>query len=122
MNETEKIKEVVMEKYSLIAKGETGSCCGGRIAVSDVVLSGELPDSIASASEMYAGCVSGAMQKSDYLMVIESEGLKNVRIRKEKDINVPDDLLMQYATRKEIDDYRALGSAIKSITVTAIKE
>ncbi|MCK7532181.1 MAG: methyltransferase domain-containing protein [Marinilabiliales bacterium] len=29
MKETEKIKEVVREKYSLIANGESGSCCGG---------------------------------------------------------------------------------------------
>lgn len=36
---------------------------GGHFSVSDVVASGELPDSIKSGAELYAGCVSGAIKK-----------------------------------------------------------
>ncbi|MDH5604816.1 MAG: arsenite methyltransferase, partial [Cyclobacteriaceae bacterium] len=36
---------------------------GGHFSVSDIVLLGDLPESIRSSAEMYAGCVSGAVQK-----------------------------------------------------------
>lgn len=36
---------------------------GGHFSVSDIVLSGTLPNEIIKEAEMYAGCVSGAIQK-----------------------------------------------------------
>jgi ubiquinone/menaquinone biosynthesis C-methylase UbiE len=36
---------------------------GGHFSVSDIVLDGNLPDQLKNAAEMYAGCVSGAIQK-----------------------------------------------------------
>ena len=40
---------------------------GGHFCISDVVLNGKLPNELLSAAEMYAGCVSGAVPKDDYL-------------------------------------------------------
>jgi arsenite methyltransferase len=40
---------------------------GGRFAVSDVVVEGELPTAVRSDMEAYVGCVAGALEKSDYL-------------------------------------------------------
>ena len=40
---------------------------GGHFSISDIVLEGELPAEIKEAAEMYAGCVSGAIQKNSYL-------------------------------------------------------
>src|SRR5690606_36380597 len=40
---------------------------GGHFSISDVVLVGDLPENLRSAGEMYAGCVSGAIQKDAYL-------------------------------------------------------
>lgn len=41
---------------------------GGHISISDIVLRGKLPEGLQQAAEMYAGCVSGAIQKYDYLL------------------------------------------------------
>lgn len=56
---------------------------GGHFSISDVVLSGELPEKIKSAAEMYAGCVAGAIQKDDYLKIIADAGFKNIALQKE---------------------------------------
>src|SRR4051795_2021939 len=40
---------------------------GGHFSISDIVLEGELPKEIKQAAEMYAGCVSGAVQRQVYL-------------------------------------------------------
>src|SRR6476646_972063 len=71
---------------------------GGHFSISDIVLEGELPKEIQQAAEMYAGCVAGAIQKSDYLDLIETTGFKNSTIQKDKPIIVPDDILLQYLT------------------------
>ena len=41
---------------------------GAHFSISDIVLDGQLPDKLKEAAEMYAGCVSGAVQKNTYLV------------------------------------------------------
>src|SRR6187397_1732468 len=50
---------------------------GAHFSISDIVLVGGLPDDIKNAAEMYAGCVAGAIQKKEYLQLIEANGFKN---------------------------------------------
>ena len=50
---------------------------GGHFSISDIVLVGELPDSLRNAAEMYAGCVSGAIQMDEYLDIIRQTGFEN---------------------------------------------
>ncbi|MDX5422304.1 MAG: arsenite methyltransferase, partial [Hymenobacteraceae bacterium] len=69
---------------------------GGHFSISDVVLVGELPEDIVKASEMYAGCVSGAIQKEEYLQILRETGFQNITIQKEKVIQVPDEILRDY--------------------------
>ena len=94
---------------------------GGHLSVSDVVLKGELPDKIKHAAAMYAGCVSGAMQKDEYLNVISESGLLNIKVQKEKVINIPDEVLLNYLNQQEIDEFKKSGTGIFSITVYAEK-
>jgi SAM-dependent methyltransferase len=94
---------------------------GGHFSISDIVLVGELPAKIREAAEMYAGCVAGAIQKQEYLGLIESTGFTGVILQKEKPIHVPDDILAQYLTQNEIDAFKASGTGIFSITVYAEK-
>src|ERR1700760_4715017 len=77
---------------------------GGHFSISDIVLVGELPVKMREAAEMYAGCVAGAIQKDEYLGLIEATGFKAITIQKEKSIVVPDDILGQYLTESEIAD------------------
>lgn len=94
---------------------------GGHFSISDIVLLGDLPETIREASEMYAGCVSGAIQKQEYMDLIKSQGFVNIQIQKEKQIIVPDDILQQYLSEAEITDYKNSNNGIFSITVYAEK-
>ena len=94
---------------------------GGHFSISDIVLEGQLPKEIKEAAEMYAGCVSGAIQKQDYLELIEANGFKNSTVQKDKAIIIPDDILANYLSTEQISAFRQSGTGIRSITVYAEK-
>lgn len=94
---------------------------GAHFSISDIVLEGALPPAIQEAAEMYAGCVSGAIQKQVYLELIESNGFTNITIQKEKAIVIPDDILSGYLSAEEITAFRNGSTGIYSITVYAEK-
>jgi len=94
---------------------------GGHFSISDVVLTGELPATIQQAAEFYAGCVSGALQESDYLGIIHDLGFEDVRVMKRKPIVVPDDILAKHLSAEEIAAFKASGTGIFSITVRGAK-
>lgn len=94
---------------------------GGHFSISDIVLEGELPAKWKEVAELYAGCVSGAIQKSEYLKIIEEAGFKNMTLQKSKPIIIPDSVLGQYLTEQEVSDYKKGKVNITSITVYAEK-
>ncbi len=94
---------------------------GGHFSISDVVLVGKLPDKLKNAAEMYAGCVSGAIQKETYLELIQINGFKDMRIQKEKPIVIPDDILQNYLTAEELYEFKSGNTGIFSISVFAVK-
>jgi SAM-dependent methyltransferase len=94
---------------------------GGHFSISDIVLQGALPAAIRQAAEMYAGCVSGAIQKNDYLQLINSNGFTNITIQKEKPVVIPDDILTGYLSKDEITQFRNSHTGIYSISVYAEK-
>ena len=93
----------------------------GHFSISDIVLEGDLPEKIKNAAEMYAGCVASAIQMEDYLKIIENSGFKNMTLQKKKPIIVPDDILKNYLTDEEIQQYKDSSTRIYSITVYAEK-
>lgn len=94
---------------------------GGHFSISDIVLVGDLPDTLREDAEMYAGCVSGAIQKDEYLGHIEDLGFENITIQKEKTIKLPDDILAKYLSEEEMDEFKNGNTGIYSITVFAQK-
>jgi arsenite methyltransferase len=94
---------------------------GAHFSISDIVLEGALPKAIQQAAEMYAGCVSGAIQKQVYLELIEQNGFTGITIQKEKPIVIPDDILSQYLSKEELEQFRNSPTCIYSITVYAEK-
>lgn len=54
---------------------------GGRLMVSDIVLTKELPENIKNSMDAYVGCVSGAILKDEYLNKIKAAGFENVEIK-----------------------------------------
>ena len=55
----------------------------GRMAISDIVLNGTLPEEIKNSELAYIGCIAGAVQKEYYITLIYNAGFKNVTILKE---------------------------------------
>ncbi len=94
---------------------------GGHFSISDVVLSGKLPEQLKNAAEMYAGCVSGAIQKETYLELIKINGFTDMRIQKEKPIIIPDDILKNYLSPEELVAFKTGNTGIFSISVFAAK-
>ncbi len=94
---------------------------GGHFSISDIVLTGELPVQMKAAATMYAGCVSGAVQKDDYLNIVKNAGFRNITVQKEKLITIPDQILLDYMTADEAKRFIRSGSGIYSITVYAEK-
>jgi SAM-dependent methyltransferase len=94
---------------------------GGHFCISDVVVQGELPKSLKDDAIMYAGCVAGAMPKEEYLAVIKNAGFENVEIKKEKNIELPDELLSIYLSAEDLNKFKTGETGIFSITVTGWK-
>ncbi len=94
---------------------------GGHFSVSDIVASGELPPSIQAGAELYAGCVSGAIEKDKYLGIIEDSGFENITVQKERVIDIPDDIYLKYISEEELKKFKESGVNLISINVYADK-
>jgi arsenite methyltransferase len=53
---------------------------GGRLAVSDIALKGELPEAIARSMAAYVGCIAGAIRMDDYRAGLLDAGFEHVEI------------------------------------------
>lgn len=94
---------------------------GARFCVSDMVIHGEIPDELRKSAAMYAGCISGALKEEEYLSLITASGFRNVKVKKSKQITLPDSLLAEYLSKEGLDEYHRKMQGIFSITVTGEK-
>jgi arsenite methyltransferase len=95
---------------------------GGHFCVSDVVIKGFLPENLRKDAELYAGCVSGAIDMDDYLGIIKMSGFINIEIHKQKEIQLPAELLEKYLLPAELEIFNTGNVGIFSITVSAYKQ
>jgi arsenite methyltransferase len=100
---------------------------GGRLMVSDIVLTKKLPDIVKKSVEAYIGCVAGAALEIEYLGAIEAVGFNDVRVVDEMGItpdsveNDPVALSIAEGLELSKDEIRDIAGAIKSVKVAAIK-
>jgi len=94
---------------------------GGHFSISDIVLQGHLSDKWKETAELYAGCISGAIQKEEYLDIINEAGFTNITVQKEKEILIPDEILAAHLSTEEIDLYKKSNVKVLSTTVYADK-
>ena len=94
---------------------------GGHFCVSDVVVKGTLPEKLQKDAEMYAGCISGASEISEYLNIIKNSGFSETEVHKLKMIKLPDSLLLQYYSEDEFINILKEKSGIFSITLSGFK-
>ncbi len=53
---------------------------GGRLAISDVVIEGDLPDAVRRDQQAYVGCIAGALERNDYIARLQGAGFESVHI------------------------------------------
>jgi arsenite methyltransferase len=94
---------------------------GAHFCVSDIVIKGEMTAELQKSAEMYAGCVSGAVEEDGYLKLINDAGFKNIEIKKRKKIDLPDEVLNEFLSEQGLREYNENVKGIFSITVSAEK-
>jgi ubiquinone/menaquinone biosynthesis C-methylase UbiE len=102
------------ETYRILKKG-------GHFSISDIVLQGELPQGLRDDAVMYAGCVSGALQKEEYLEVVRKAGFKNLIIQVQKKLDLDEAIYLKYFSKRETEDFKRSSRGIYSITLNAEK-
>jgi arsenite methyltransferase len=107
-------KQAFAETFRVLKKG-------GHFSVSDIVLVGDLPEGLQKSAEMYAGCVAGAIQKDEYLSIIQQAGFTNITVQKEKRITLPEEILKDYLSKEQIQNFISGETGIFSVTVFAEK-
>ncbi len=63
---------------------------GGRFAVSDVVVRGEVPDAVRQSMLLWVGCIAGALDESDYRVRLLSAGFVDIGMETTRTYNVED--------------------------------
>lgn len=115
------VLNLVPNKHKVISEIYRVLKPGGHFSISDIVLNGSLPDKWKTVAELYAGCISGAIQREEYLNIIKEAGFTDITLQKEKNIVLPDDVLANYLNPDEIESYKNSNTRIQSITVYAKK-
>ncbi len=63
---------------------------GGRFAVSDVVVRGEVPDSVRRSMLLWVGCIAGALEESDYTAKLKDAGFADIDLEPTRTYNIED--------------------------------
>mgnify|MGYP001092732544 CR=1 FL=1 len=85
---------------------------GGRLAISDIVTTAELPDDMQKEVALYTACVAGAANVAELTAMLEQAGFSNVQIRPK---DASREYISQWAPGRGVEDY------IASATIEAIK-
>ncbi len=85
---------------------------GGRLAISDVVASTELPDEIRDDLALYSGCMAGALQISELQDILEGHGFEQINIAPKDESK---DFIKDWAPGRGVEDY------VLSATIEAVK-
>ncbi|MBV6397522.1 MAG: Arsenite methyltransferase [Anaerolineales bacterium] len=95
---------------------------GGKLAVSDIVTEGELPDAVRKSLAAWAGCVAGAVQAREYIRIMEAVGFTGIEVKPVYfDREVVDGALDEM--KLDVSQYprEAVYKAVYSAKITAYK-
>lgn len=74
---------------------------GGRFAVSDVVVLGEVPDEVRKSMLLWVGCIAGALEQSEYQHKLEAAGFNDISFETTRTYNIED--ARQFLTKSGVD-------------------
>lgn len=63
---------------------------GGRFAVSDVVVEGEIPEALRESMESWVGCIAGALERQQYLQMLTAVGFERPEVQPTRYYSTPD--------------------------------
>ena len=81
---------------------------GGRFAVSDVVVRGEVPDSVRQSMLLWVGCIAGALEESDYRAKLIDAGFENLDLEPTRVYNIEDARIFLTEAGIAVDDIAPL--------------
>ncbi len=85
---------------------------GGRLAISDVVRTAELPDAVKKDLEMYTGCIAGASSLEELESLLQRTGYENIRIKPKDESRT---FIRDWMPGSRLEDY------VVSATIEAVK-
>jgi ubiquinone/menaquinone biosynthesis C-methylase UbiE len=74
---------------------------GGRFAVSDVVVRGDVPDEVRKSMELWVGCIAGALQDYEYVAKLARAGFESIDIEPTRVYSIED--ARQFLTGEGLD-------------------
>ena len=96
---------------------------GGKLAVSDMVTDGPLPEAIKSSLSAWAGCIAGALSIEDYVSAIENAGFVDVQLERQYlDHELVDDAVDELGLGDLVEDRdETFYTTVISAKITAYK-
>jgi SAM-dependent methyltransferase len=88
---------------------------GGHFCVSDIVTGGSLPEAVRRSAELYAGCVTGVIDESEYRGLLDAIGFEEIDVVSRRRIDLPDEVLsdsLPEAERAALEE-----GGLRSVTV-----
>ncbi len=89
---------------------------GGRFAVSDVVVRGDVPEQVRRSMEMWVGCIAGALKDSEYIGKLAKAGFDDIDIEPTRIYSIED--ARQFLTGEGID-VDAMASQVENKFMSA---
>ena len=100
------------DKEAVFKEGYRVLRSGGRLMVSDLVLTKDLPKELKDSVEAYVGCLAGAIKKDEYLTLITKAGFQDVKVLSESG----------YPVDAMFDNLKGAQDAVLGIKVSALKK
>ena len=107
------MKDVVLREAFRVLKP------GGRFAVSDVVVRGEIPADVRRSIELWVGCVAGALSEADYRRTLESAGFSDIELETTRVYELED--ARAFLAESGLDVERLAGSVEGRVTSAFVR-
>jgi ubiquinone/menaquinone biosynthesis C-methylase UbiE len=63
---------------------------GGRFAVSDVVVRGQVPEAVRQSMLLWVGCIAGALEENDYIAKLQAAGFADIDLEPTRTYDIED--------------------------------
>lgn len=94
---------------------------GGRFAVSDIVITRELPGTIQKNLAAWAGCIAGAMHEKEYRDKLSAVGFTDLEIITTREYDLSDECASSFLYEMSLADRKALNGSLVSAFIRAKK-